>query len=237
MEGQPGMGQYLSLRCNSLVPYAGLDPVSACLTEPLAVSLTSVLNARIPLGGSVVVLGNGPLGLMAARLAKLRGAGFVAITGRSRKSAKDTARFAAAEKMGCDMCVAADEQDVAEAIKGRFPMGVDRVIVSSPPESLPDALKVIRFGGIITFFGLHMGGRNMVSLDVNDLVFRKITLVPTFAEPAINFPVALRLLLDGHIDAKLLVTDTFGFSGARAAMAGIIDGSAPTIKAVMLPHR
>jgi L-iditol 2-dehydrogenase len=237
MEGQPGMGQYLSLRSNSLVPYAGLDPVSACLTEPLAVSLTSVLNAQIPLGGSVAVLGNGPLGLMAARLAKLRGAGFVAITGRSRRSPKDAARFAAAEKMGCDMCIAADTQDVADAIKARFPRGVDRVIVSSPPESLPEALKVIRFGGIITFFGLHMGGRNTISLDVNDLVFRKITLVPTFAEPAINFPVALRLLRDGHVDAKLLVTGTFGFSGARAAMAGIIDGSSPTIKAVMLPDR
>ena len=32
---------------------------AACLTEPLAVSLTSVLNAQIPLGGSVAVLGPG----------------------------------------------------------------------------------------------------------------------------------------------------------------------------------
>ena len=81
IEGQPGMGQYMSVRYNSCVKFDGLDYVSACLTEPLAVSLTSVINADIPLGGSVLVLGPGPLGLMSARLAKLRGAGFVAITG------------------------------------------------------------------------------------------------------------------------------------------------------------
>ncbi|MDD3927889.1 MAG: alcohol dehydrogenase catalytic domain-containing protein, partial [bacterium] len=81
MEGQPGMGQYMSVRYNSLNKFEGLDYVSASLTEPLAVSLTSVLNAEIPIGGSVVVLGPGPLGLMSAKLARLQGAGFVAITG------------------------------------------------------------------------------------------------------------------------------------------------------------
>ena len=88
IEGQPGMGQYMSVRYNSCVKFEGLDYVSACLTEPLAVSLTSVINADIPLGGSVLVLGPGPLGLMSARLAKLRGAGFVAITGLNADNAR-----------------------------------------------------------------------------------------------------------------------------------------------------
>ena len=100
---------------------------------------------------------------------------------------------------------------------------------------MADALRIVRFGGIVTFFGLHLGGRSTISIDVNDLIFRKITLVPTFAEPAINFPVALLLLKEGRIDAKLLVTETFGFQGARAALAGIVDGSSPAIKAVLTP--
>ena len=99
-----------------------------------------------------------------------------------------------------------------------------------------DALKVIRFGGIITFFGLHFGGKSTVDVDVNDLIFRKITLMPTFAEPAINFPVSNRLLRDGLVDASPLVTHTFGFDEAADTMPGIVDGSLPIIKAVMLPH-
>jgi threonine dehydrogenase-like Zn-dependent dehydrogenase len=68
------------------------------------------------------------------------------------------------------------------------------------------------------------------------MIFRKISLIPTFAEPAINFPVSNRLLKDGLVDAKLLVTHTFGFEEAGKTMAGIVEGSLPAIKAVMLPN-
>lgn len=236
MAGQPGMGQYMSVRFNSLDKFEGLDFKYACLTEPLAVSLTSVLDAEIPLGGSVVVLGNGPLGLMAAKLAKLRGAGFVAITGLPADNEREKARYAVARKFGCDMTIEAGKQNVEDEILSKLPNGVDRVIVSSPPESMYDAFKIIRFGGIIVFFGLHFGGRNVIDLDVNDMIFRKITLRPTFAEPAINFPVANRLLRDGAIDAEALVTHTFRFDEAKDVFKAIIDGSKPIVKAVMLPN-
>ena len=234
LDDQPGMGQYLSVRFNSLVKYAGLDPTIACLTEPLAVSLTSVLNAQIPLGGSVVVLGPGPLGLMAARVARLRGAGYVAITGLPADNAREKARFDVARRFGCDAVIEIGKQDVEAEIKHKFPHGVDRVIVSSPPESLHDALRIIKYGGIITFFGLHFGGKSTISVDVNDLIFRKISLVPTFAEPAINFPVANRLLRDGLVDGHVIVTHRFPLDEARNVMESIIDGTQPIVKAVMV---
>jgi len=236
MEGQPGMGQYMSVRYNLLDKFDGMDYTAACLTEPLAVSLTAVSLAEIPLGGSVVVLGNGPLGLMAARLAKLRGAGFVAITGLGDGKPVSLARFAVAREFGCDLVMEIGRQSVEDEIKRKFPNGVDRIIVSSPPQSMLDAFKIIRFGGIITFFGLHFGGKNKIEVDVNDMIFRKITLRPTFAEPAINFPIANRLLKDGLVDAGKLISHTFGFDRARDVMRAIVDGSEPIIKAVMLPH-
>ncbi len=236
MEGQPGMGQYMSVRFNSLVKFDGLDYVSACLTEPLAVSLTAVLGAEIPLGGSVVVLGPGPLGLMCARVAKLRGAGFVAMTGIAANNARERARRELAEKFGCDQFIEVGTQDVEKEIKKRFPNGVDRVIVSSPPKSIQDALKIVRFGGMINFFGLHFGGDSQINIDINDLVFRKITLKPTFAEPAINFPVSNNLLRDGLVDARSLVTHTFGLADARKMMRAALEGSEPVIKAVLVPE-
>jgi L-iditol 2-dehydrogenase len=236
MEGQPGMGEYISVRFNSLDKYEGLDHVSACLTEPLAVALTSVLNAQIPLGGSVAVLGPGPLGLMSAQVARLRGAGYVAISGLPAENERERARLKLAARCGCDDVIERGKQDLEAEIKRKFPKGVDRVIVSSPPESMADALKIIAFGGTITFYGLHFGGKSRVTLDINDLVFRKISLVPTFAEPAINFPVSIRLLREGLIDANALVTHTFGFDETRDIMQSIIEGTKPIIKAVMLPH-
>lgn len=236
LENQPGMGQYLYVRYNLLNRFEGLDYKTASLTEPLAVCLNSVLIADIPLGGSVVVLGNGPLGLMVARLAKLRGAGFVGITGLTSDLPMEQARFALAHEFECDLAIETLKQSVEDVIKKRFPNGVDRIIVSSPPHSMLDAFKIIRFGGAITFFGLHFGGKNKIEVDVNDLIFRKITMRPAFAEPAINFPVALHLLKDGLVDGKKLVTHTFGFENAKAMLAGIVNGNQPVIKAVMLPH-
>jgi len=235
LDGQPGMGDYMAVRFNSLNRYEGLDHVSACLTEPLAVSLTSVLNADIPLGGSVAVLGPGPLGLMSARVAKLYGAGYVAITGLPAKTECEKARLDLAPKMGCDDVIQVGPQDVETEIKKKFPDGVDRVIVSSPPESMYDALKIIKYGGIITFYGLHFGGKSKIEIDVNELVFNKISLIPTFAEPAINFPISNRLLRDGLVDASAIITHTFAYDEAKKTMESIIDGTEPIVKAVMVP--
>ena len=69
------------------------------------------------------------------------------------------------------------------------------------------------------------------------MIFRKITLRPTLAEPAINFPVSNRLLREGLVDADTLITHTFGFDEAEETLAAIIDGTQPIIKAVMLPHQ
>ena len=236
LDGQPGMGEYLSVRFNNLDKFDGLDYVAASLTEPLAVSLTAVINAEIPLGGSVVILGNGPIGLMAARLARLRGAGFIAITGLSAENKREEVRFTVAEKFGCDLTIQIGKESVEDEIKKRFGNGVDRVIVTSPPQSMYDAFKIIRFGGVIIFLGLHFGKKNSISIDVNDLIFRKITLRPTFAEPALNFPISNRILKDGLVDAKVLVTHTFRFDNAREVMTAIVDGSQPIVKAVMLPN-
>ena len=71
---------------------------------------------------------------------------------------------------------------------------------------------------------------------MNELVFNKISLIPTFAEPAINFPIANRLLRDGLVDASALVTHTFAYDEAKKTMESIIDGSEPIVKAVMAPH-
>jgi threonine dehydrogenase-like Zn-dependent dehydrogenase len=73
MEGQPGMGQYMAVRFNCLDRFEGLDYTVACLTEPLAVALTAVLNAEIPLGGSVVVFGTDGRSLGQAARGRFRG--------------------------------------------------------------------------------------------------------------------------------------------------------------------
>ena len=44
------------------------------------------------------------------------------------------------------------------------------------------------------------------------------------------------LLQEGLVDAKAIVSHTFGLGEARAVMQAVVDGSRPIIKAVALPH-
>lgn len=80
------------------------------------------------------------------------------------------------------------------------------------------------------------GGQNEINIDINDLIFRKITLVPTCAEPAINFPISNRLLREGLVNASQIVTHAFGFEDAVSTFTANADGSRPILKAVMLPN-
>ena len=69
-----GFAEYIVAPMEVVVPFEGLSFAVASLAEPLgvAVDLTEVVDIRM--GDDVLVVGLGPIGLMALRLAKLRGA-------------------------------------------------------------------------------------------------------------------------------------------------------------------
>ncbi len=232
--GQPGMAEYMALNEHMLNPFKNVDFVHAALTEPLAVAINSVKNAEVPIGGDVVVYGPGPIGLMCVRLAKLQGAARVALVGHSR-SVRGTARMKVGEEFGADELVYSAEEDPVEKVRSFFPTGAHSVVVTSPPKSLPPAVQMTKFGGIVSFIGINLGGESKVELDVNELVFNKITLRSTFAEPGISFPRSIRLLEEGMVDAKKLVTHTFGFSELEENMRKSGQAEEPIVKAVLVP--
>lgn len=237
LNGVPGMGEYLIAHHAALVPFDGLEYHHAALTEPLAVAYNAVKSAALQPGNSVLVLGNGPIGLMCAELSRIAGAGFVGITCRNIRNAMQKARAELAEKVS-DKLFVTSECDLEEAVHAVCPKGVDRVIVTSPPASIADGLKAIRYGGEIIFLGLSFApGGNVIPFDVNHAIFNKITLRPSFAEPALNFPASLELIRSGKINASLYQTHTFGFAEHREMFSAALDGSIPVIKPVFLPWK
>ena len=233
--GQPGMAEMMTVNYHLLESFDGIEWTHASLVEPMAVAWNTVVNGRILLGGSVVVSGPGPIGLMCVYLARMRGAGKVLLVGSSRRRARGRARLEAGEKLGADTVVEALEVDAVEAVKKVFPEGADTVLVTSAPRTLPASLDMVRFGGTVSFIGIDLGGRNTVEIDVNKLIFGKISLIPTFAEPAQNFPDAIRILQSGRFNASLLVNRTFSFDELREVFVASDRGEAPILKAVLVP--
>jgi L-iditol 2-dehydrogenase len=236
LNGQPGMAEYMAVNEHLLNRFDGLDYVHASLVEPLAVAINTVLHAEIPLGGDVVVYGPGPIGLMCVRLARLQGAGRVVLVGNCAEKPREAARMATGRRLGATDLVYAGNEDSAVRVRELLPQGADVLIHTAPPRTLPAALPTLRFGGLVSFIGVNLGGASKIELDLNDLIFNKITLRPTFAEPAVKFPVAIRLLQEGLVDARELITHTFSFAEAAEIMRASNDGQVPVIKAVLVPE-
>ena len=78
--------------------------------------------------------------------------------------------------------------------------------------------------------------RGIIQISINDLIFNKITLKPTFAEPAINFPLSNKLLREGLVDPTRLITHTPSLDQLKDTIASIIKGDKPIVKAVCLPN-
>ncbi|MDR3643588.1 MAG: alcohol dehydrogenase catalytic domain-containing protein, partial [Clostridia bacterium] len=77
LQGQSGMGEYLLVHENMLIPAAGVDPVAATLTEPLAVAINTFFATHLPAEGNLVIFGLGIQGILCAALARHYGAGTV----------------------------------------------------------------------------------------------------------------------------------------------------------------
>ncbi len=236
LNGQPGMSEYMVVNENSLNLFTGLDYVPAALTEPLAVAYNAVLSADLPMRGSVVVLGPGPIGLLCAKLCRLHGCGYLGITSRTAQTESQKVRVALSGTLGCDEVILTDDPDWKEKFFSRHPNGVDRVIVTSPPKSMKDALEIIRYGGTIVYLGLSFKpGENIIDFDINHAIFNKITLKPSFAEPAINFPASLELIKNGLIPAELFQTHLCNFDNCREIFGQVLRGELPVIKPVFTP--
>src|SRR5260370_21785627 len=133
---------------------------AAALTEPLACALHGVDASAIAAGDTVVVLGSGPLGLLLAAAATLKGARTV-ITGRS------TERLALAHHFGAYVVIDVSqmpfpEQREAVLRETGARRGADVVIEAvGTPGTWELAATLARPGGLVTFFGVCASGTQL----------------------------------------------------------------------------
>lgn len=237
MNDRAGFADFLRVRADMVQPYdaGALTPQQAALAEPLTVALDLLQRADPDLNDEVAVFGHGAIGLMATRLAKLRGARRVFLTGSSRATQHSRHRLEVGLRMGADMALAEGDDDIAAEIKRAAPGGVDRVLVTAPPRTLPLAFEIARFGAIIGLIGIEFGAGGQVTFDVNDFHFKKLQLRASHAIPNHYFPMALDLLARRAVDPDLLLTHVFPLEKYEAAFAALTDGEQAAIKVVLMP--
>ncbi len=176
-------------------------------------------NASIPLGGTVVIFGQGPVGLMATAGARLLGPGLLITVETDPKRAELSKYFGADVVIDFMKCNAVEE--VKKLTDGGD--GTDSAIECLGAQiTFENCIKATRPGGTIANVGYHGSGdyvkipRNEWGFGMSDKTIRT-GLCPGGSE---RMSRLLRLLVNGRIpDPTVLTTHTFGFKDVEKAFA------------------
>jgi L-iditol 2-dehydrogenase len=197
------------------------------MAEPLGSVVGGQRRTRIPFGGTVLVMGAGPIGLLHLQLALLQGARTVIVSQRS------ATRRALAQRLGA-VAVDPTADDlaavVAEATDGR---GVDVAFICiGVPALVDEAMRLTRIGGTVDVFA-GMAGEGRSEISANLLHYRQLTLTGSSDIRRADYATSLALVESGRIDTASLVTHRFGLADVDAALRAASDGSA--VKVAVLP--
>jgi L-idonate 5-dehydrogenase len=183
----------------------------AVLAEPFSVALHGVSRAGPLLGKRVLVSGCGPIGALAVAAARIHGAAEITAVDLTDET------LAVARAMGADVTVnvVADSDWVHRyASDGKTRKGTFDVMFecSGNERALRAGLDTMRPRGVVVQLGL--GGD--VSIPQNMVVGKELSICGSFRFHA-EFALAVRLINEGRVNMRPMVTGAFPLSRAREA--------------------
>ena len=197
------------------IPDSLTDEQVAYCTDMMSTGFMGAEHAAIPIGGSVAVFAQGPVGLMGTAGARLLGAGLV-IAVESVPRRKELAKH-----FGADVVIDFKDQDPVQAILDLTGgQGVDSSIEALGSQATLEAcIKATRAGGTISNVGYHGHGEYLQiprvdwGVGMSDKTIRT-GLCPGGAE---RMKRLMRLLETGRVDPTPLTSHRFKFAEIEKA--------------------
>ncbi|MFB6133031.1 MAG: NAD(P)-dependent alcohol dehydrogenase [Halanaeroarchaeum sp.] len=191
------------------IPDGVTDEEAAYVTDMMSTGFMAAENADIPMGGTVAVFAQGPVGLMATRGAALQGAG--------RIFAVETvpARQELAREYGADEVVDFEERDPVETIMEMTDGdGVDAAIEAlGSSTSFEQCVAATRPGGTISNAGYHGEGEyvNLPREEWGVGMAEKTIETGLCPGGRLRLRRLLRMLDEGRVDPTRMTTHEFDF--------------------------
>jgi alcohol dehydrogenase/L-iditol 2-dehydrogenase len=188
------------------------------VTEPLCVAIHAIADRlRLKMGDAIAIFGMGPVGLLALQAARLYGASkIVAI------DVSENIRLKLASDLGASRTIATQDREVTTEIfdfVGRE--GVDACIdASGSNAALRCALKVTKKSGQILVIGQHSKPEEIA---VGEIVTRQLSLIGSFSHTWATWETALKLISEGKISTKAVITNTYPLTEWRQAFETILN--------------
>ena len=210
----------------------GVRADHAALTEPACVAYNALVErVRITSGDIVVIQGAGAIGVMAAQMARIAGAGVIVVIG----TARDTARLQVAQAVGATHVVSLDTDDPEDTVRGLGDGLGAHVVVDATGASaaLAQSLDLVRPLGVIAKVGW---GPQPLGFSLDPLVAKAVTLAGSFShtwqtwERVLDLIATSALLLDPVIGGRYPLTawaEAFGAMEDGRNVKSVITGFAP----------
>ena len=196
--------------------WPGIDEEVAAIFDPFGNAVHTALSFPV-LGEDVLVVGAGPIGLMATAVARHAGARFVVV------SEPNAFRRELATKMGATHVVDPLARSLAD-VQGDLGMveGFDVVLeMSGNPAALRDAMANMAHGAGMAVLGIPT---EEVSIDFNQLVFKMLTLRGIYGREMYETWYKMSVMLQSGLDIGPAITHRFSFRDHEAAFTAARSG-------------
>jgi L-iditol 2-dehydrogenase len=206
-----GFADYISIPKNNIL-INGIVPIEnninndeASLIEPLSCCLNAHLNFNIPITGEfVIIIGDGPIGLIHLQISKLYGAKTI-VVGRI------SSRLNEAKLIGADLVVLNNTPD--ESVKKIWDYTYGKggkliIVATSNPEGIDLAIKLAGKNSLISLFA-GTSKNKVLNIDPNLLHYNQITLSGSFSSTPRVMKKAMDLVHQQKIDLRRLITHRF----------------------------
>ncbi len=223
-----GFAEYAVNHINTLYRLPeNLSFEQACMVTTAASPLWAIdLMGGYIAGETVLVLGPGPIGLIAVQLCKALGAERVILSG-TRDS-----RLEIGQRLGADFTVNVSRERLADRVReitgGK---GADSVLeCAGSATSMQDALENVKRGGRIGVVAWYTGP---VSVDMNLAVRSNVRIFAARGEGGMNSGRSLALMSQGKIVADPIITHHFALDGIHDAFHTYVDRIDNALKVVI----
>ena len=193
-----------------------IDEDVAAIFDPFGNAVHTALTFPV-LGEDVLVVGAGPIGLMATAVARHAGARYIVV------SEPNAYRRELAMRMGATRVTdprAEKLQDVQDEL--HMVEGFDVVLeMSGNPGALREALANMAHGGGMAILGIPTED---VAIDLNQVVFKMLTLRGIYGREMFETWYKMSVLLTSGLDISAAITHRFPFREHEAAFAAARSG-------------
>ena len=196
---------------NTWVHTYSVDTDIAAIFDPFGNAVHTALSFPV-FGEDVLITGAGPIGLMAAAVAKHAGARHVVITDVSEH------RLQLARKIGVDVALNVGEQAIGDiygdlTMTEGFDVGME---MSGQPTALREMIENMANGGRIAMLGLPV---DEIAVDWSSVVLKMLTIKGIYGREMFETWYAMSVLLQGGLDLSPVVTHRFAYTDHASAFA------------------